>query len=429
MYKEIINQTFNSVFQEKETLVKVLSVYVVILMALEFINIDNIAVIEGKIHIQNVYILYLNLIVSTICSVLISVSTYRVLILGKKSIPALGLFKFTSREFSFLFQSIKLVLIIGSFAVIAMIISKLFGNAVFLTAILLVTLISTIIISRISLVFPSISIDKKMTFKESWHLTKDYKLLTFFMIVLFPIVFSSVMGIVYGLVIKFLVSAVHPVFSILTPVLNVFIVVFIVSALSAAYRYIVNNGKELSGNYPTDDKLIEKEYANDDMDEITEKINDHNHEVIEKPAIAEESNLTYKRATMQKDVAKQPFIRTNNRKSFLRPAIAGIALMFLTYMVYDKYFSYEPELKDIYRLISKDKKMYNNLREVQYKKEDYKAVAFGLNSEGYYVYWYTYGMPSQQIANKIALKKCNEAGVKLGVGEKCKLFNEVLSQI
>ena len=259
MYKIIIEQTFNSIFKERYSLIKSLSIYLIILIFLQFINLDNVIIVDGKKQIQNYYIFFLNLIVLLIISMMIAISTHRILILGNKSISKWGNFKFTSREISYLFQCIKLSILISIYTFIPLIvILKLFENkTVHLLALSLVFLVSTIIFSRMSLVFPSVAIDKKMDLNDSWKLTKKYRLLMYLLVIIFPTFFSLIIGLAYGMLIKFLVDVFHPIFNILNPILNVFIVVFVASILSSAFRYILKEENIIDDEKKIVSSLIE----------------------------------------------------------------------------------------------------------------------------------------------------------------------------
>ena len=107
-------------------------------------------------------------------------------------------------------------------------------------AMLVLAIAFSVIISRVSLVFPAIAIDEDMDFKDSWHYTKNFKLLVYITIIVFPIVFSLLVGGVYTLVIQLLVATISEQLTHLLVLLNVAITVFLVSALSNTYLYIIS---------------------------------------------------------------------------------------------------------------------------------------------------------------------------------------------
>ena len=94
------------------------------------------------------------------------------------------------------------------------------------------------------MVFPSIALDKELTFKQAWNYTKSYKMLCFITIIVFPGLFSIIFGLVYGLVIGFLMKVISPQLDVLYTVLNVFINVFMISALSNTYKHIMSENPE-----------------------------------------------------------------------------------------------------------------------------------------------------------------------------------------
>lgn len=118
---------------------------------------------------------------------------------------------------------------------------------------IVVIFFATTLFSRFSLALPSIAINKEISISDAWDYTKKYKLLTYFSIVIFPAIFTLILGFGYQLAIGFLIKVVSPKLNILYPVLDVFITVFVVSALSATYRVIKEDHPEYF------EKIIRKE--------------------------------------------------------------------------------------------------------------------------------------------------------------------------
>ena len=84
------------------------------------------------------------------------------------------------------------------------------------------------LVGRLSLVFPGIAVDKGVTFGLSWELTRDYQLLMFLVVVVFPLL----------LVIPFYLLDMLPYTFAISSVLSTFAVVFEIAALSMAYQLI-----------------------------------------------------------------------------------------------------------------------------------------------------------------------------------------------
>jgi hypothetical protein len=80
-------------------------------------------------------------------------------------------------------------------------------------------------------------------------------------------------------------------------------------------------------------------------------------------------------------------------------------------------------------LISKDLKIQKDINKLRFIWPKYKALAIAYHEENGYAYWYTYEMYSQKIANKMALKNCNEASEKLRIEKECRLYNELINDI
>jgi hypothetical protein len=160
----------------------------------------------------------------------ILVTTHRIIILGEESVAKFGSYILAPREFKIFIKIIFMIIII-SLPVITIAFIPYIG-------IIISFLLSFILISRLSFVFPAISSDKNMSFLESWNYTKGHTLLTIFTVILFPLVFSIVVSFIYSFAIEFLIKILSSHFIILYSILNVFITVFTISALSSAYLLI-----------------------------------------------------------------------------------------------------------------------------------------------------------------------------------------------
>jgi ABC-type nitrate/sulfonate/bicarbonate transport system permease component len=101
------------------------------------------------------------------------------------------------------------------------------------------------------MVLPATAIDEKMSLLDALAFTKNYKLLSLFMVTIFPTIIAILIALVYGLIIGFLTGVVSSHLSILYVFLNVFITVLVISCLSVTYSYIKNeiNEKALKDKY------------------------------------------------------------------------------------------------------------------------------------------------------------------------------------
>jgi len=250
MYSEITKKTFNLIFEKRYVLTKALFIPFIFLTIIEYFLTP---LIEGDIGGLNFYIL---VGISSFITIIISITVHRILLLDEDSVPTWGMYSFGKREISFIFNAIGLILLLGLVGVgiglivglVGGLISSLFGDGlskvISIAIPILVLLFIGTIFTRISLVFPSISIDKPLSFSDAYSVSKDHKLLTFLMIGVIPIVLGGLLGLAYGLVIEFLMGIISQKLSVLYSLLNIFITVLAIGFLSVTYKYIM--GKQIT---------------------------------------------------------------------------------------------------------------------------------------------------------------------------------------
>ncbi|WP_345971400.1 hypothetical protein WCX72_05990 [Sulfurimonas sp. HSL1-6] len=272
MYKRMLNMALSSVFEKHMALINALTIYLVFMIIIDYVNLNNIVYVKGNADIDNGLLLFITALANWIIYIMVAISTHRILILGEDSIPKWGLYKFTKREWSFMFNGFLLGLLMMFVAFSVLSLSASFDSIGFILSIAIIGVVLSIIVSRVSLVFPSISVDKAMTFSDAWTFTKQYKLFVFVSVVLFPLLFSFVFGFVYGLAIKLISSIIHYELFFLFSVLNIVIAVITVSALSATYKIIIEEHPE----YLEPDNKEEKV----EIRETTVISNDKNHKIV-----------------------------------------------------------------------------------------------------------------------------------------------------
>lgn len=243
MYKTIFLNTITSILDKREVLFRALLLPSLLLIILNALFIKDF---------NNLYIALPFFILSMLISITIAISTHRILLLKDSNINTWGLFSFQKREFEYFKASFSLMLIVIVSAFIGLI---LFGIPTWILGYLLgeenssllviflpfaVLIYVCIILSRVSLIFPSLAIEKSLGFKESWDRTSEHKVLCFITIVIVPIVFA------FGL--NFLISNILSFNALLyycvNAILGVFTNVLIISALSNTYKYIVEENNE-----------------------------------------------------------------------------------------------------------------------------------------------------------------------------------------
>lgn len=217
-YKEIINNSFSLLVKKREVLARALLIPFIFLLVIYYI---------GKIYpnISN--------FPSLMISIAVAIATHRILLKEEEFPVKWGYFEFGLREFKY-FRYTLFICLLCLPSLLCLFIPVI-GTS-------LTVIICLILISRMSLVFPAIALDEEMSVWDSWNNTKHYKLITFFSIIVFPTIITLAVGIVYSLVINFLVKVVSPQLEILYVILDLFITVLVVSTLSSTYKFIGKYG-------------------------------------------------------------------------------------------------------------------------------------------------------------------------------------------
>lgn len=253
MYAKLMNESLKALIDNRKALFKALIIPTILLFILDsfFPNtINNVEFIFENDSQSIVSILLL--VVFTFINALIAVWVHRIILL-KDDISLQRSIIPTKRELNFFLKSFFLGLLIGFVAIVVFFLIGLVKNLIpdyaFIVVFFLALLFLAFLISRFSMVFPSIAIDEKFDFGDAWVFTQNYKILCLFMIIIFPIMISVLITVVYGLIIGFLVGVVSSYFAILYVFLNIFITVLVISCLSVTYSYIKEeNSKKLLEN-------------------------------------------------------------------------------------------------------------------------------------------------------------------------------------
>lgn len=153
--------------------------------------------------------------------VIFAIVTHRIVILGPQSVGPWGITSWSKRETTFVIYFVLLWVLVGILITLFS-----FHPYVTLIALLLVLWYS----SRLFLVFPAIAIDKKISFHESWELTKKCHLFIFLVVVVFPILLAIPNYLTSFLPYTYFIDL------LLTPL----ILVFEIAALSLTYKMITD---------------------------------------------------------------------------------------------------------------------------------------------------------------------------------------------
>ncbi|MDO3386134.1 hypothetical protein QWI17_09830 [Gilvimarinus sp. SDUM040013] len=163
-------------------------------------------------------------LISFIIQVIFAITIHRLVLLGPASLSRWGIVRWTWIETKFLIRFV--VLSFAIFIPIILLVSTIPG-------IIVGALLALLLASRLSLVFPAIAIDKRMSFIESWRLTKNHFVLMMTVIVLLPILFGATVYIFQFMPYGYFLSI---------PLYLLFIVYEVV-ALSLSYHLIIDESK------------------------------------------------------------------------------------------------------------------------------------------------------------------------------------------
>jgi len=232
MYKTLIKKSIKDIFDNYEAIVKALIMPVLLLLVLNFVSSSLIST-EQKISLGSLFFIFLSIIVD----IVILITVHRILILGREAVPRWGIQKFEQREFNFFLKYLIVAVVFVLTVALMSAFLQIIGLNIFV-AIFISMLVFSIFLSRISLVFPAIAVDIKMSFRDSFYYTKNFKFLIFITVIIFPVLFSLLFGGVYTLLISFIYASISVNLNFLFVLLNVVVSVFLVSALSNTYIYI-----------------------------------------------------------------------------------------------------------------------------------------------------------------------------------------------
>jgi len=266
VYKQILRDTFASVFDKSAALFKALIIPTVLLVIFQYFMGDATKFYTDEII--NYYILVPSILLTLIFNITIAITTHRILLLGNNSVPSWGIFTLTRREVKFSFKFIKIFLCIIALSLVLIILSVLIfflsnffielpalvQSLIPLFSMLLV-FVAVSILGGLFLVLPATATENELSIKNAWKLSKNYRLLCFVTILLVPNLFGALFGFAYGLVIDILVKLISTELNVLYPILNVFISVFTISALSHTYKYLIS----LQNDSNTEDEKIDEE--------------------------------------------------------------------------------------------------------------------------------------------------------------------------
>lgn len=177
------------------------------------------------LFISNYYFLTIFIIFSLMLQILIAITTHRIILLGPEYVPQWGILKWSRRETMFTFYLLALL-----FMPSPMIAFRFFPIMPIVSNILLILgiVFLLIIMPRLSLVFPAISIGDSYSFKKSWGLSTGFLKLMFFSVIVVPSIVS----------IPIRMLSTVPYTSLINSVSSSLTTIAVVTTLSVTYKYI-----------------------------------------------------------------------------------------------------------------------------------------------------------------------------------------------
>ncbi len=165
------------------------------------------------------WVLALLLVVFLVAHTVIAVTTHRLVLLGEDSIPRRGLRSWSRRETTFLIYFFLTLLCAVPAAVLVMV--PFIGGLLSLVCVLW-------ILSRLSLVFPSIAVGDVLTIREAWTLSSGYQWLLISVVGVFPFLVGMAFDVLNRI----------PMISMFTAVADSVVTIFAIAALSIVYREV-----------------------------------------------------------------------------------------------------------------------------------------------------------------------------------------------
>ncbi|NDL72053.1 hypothetical protein [Vreelandella alkaliphila] len=177
---------------------------------------------------------------------IVSVSVIRLVLLEEER---RAMFSFARREVKYLLYSVVVVLIFAvptALASVSAVLDLIYPGIFFGS--LIGFLIALWCVCRISLVFPSVAVDKSMSFKKSWRLTKDSRwVLTFYVVVLSLVIYVPI-GLLQAFLSSFPVAFISDFFDLIVhPLVDIFSILLFSFGLAIYYSDFFMSNPVLKG--------------------------------------------------------------------------------------------------------------------------------------------------------------------------------------
>lgn len=195
---------------EQDALIKVLPLPILILVVMEFFRLQT----------ESPSIMFLSAILSIYLYAVIAISVHRIILIGGDAVDTPVMLP-KQRTFEFIVYSIAIGVILIPLVVL------LFLPPV---GIVLFYLAAAYLVGRVSLVLPSLAIDNRWTFAESWRATRNYQFEMFFIVGILPFI-----SVIPELLLRGIPGA-GPLLVLLSSMVSI----FVITTLSVAFSLIQN---------------------------------------------------------------------------------------------------------------------------------------------------------------------------------------------
>lgn len=220
--RDLIAKTFDVVFSNHQRFVEALALPFALMVGL-----DLLALIEIPFPLGLVYGVF-----SMLLYAIFAIITHRLVILGDDSVPRYGMSSLSKREMLFLGYSIVIPLILA----LPIVLLLQFDEGGLKTLLLIAgASLYAYIITRVSLVFPAVAIDKWVTPLTSWQMTRSHQSTMLLGLLFFPLMLGGIVSLI-----SFLLAQVFPyiVISIFESLAGSLLLVFTITILSLIYAEI-----------------------------------------------------------------------------------------------------------------------------------------------------------------------------------------------
>lgn len=211
-FQKIVYGAFSTVHEHRASLAKAIAIPFCTYLAIE-----STAYLD-----QPDYVHWVLATLGVMVYAIMAITTHRVILLGPDSVPEWGIRSLSKREINFILYALGMFLLLVALL-------PLIKISVVVT--IVAFLLMCWFVPRFFLVFPGIAVDRGVTLKESWELTKNHQLHMFLIVILFPVLLGTPLVLLeflpYGLFLSNLISTL--------------IIVVEVAALSLTYQHITRD--------------------------------------------------------------------------------------------------------------------------------------------------------------------------------------------